>query len=205
MKLTEKLKPPADSRRFIPILPRSGLYMPRISDPHGYLGVSESGYQGFAKQFKETFHRLPRSARLKLVAFWQDLDAGRCAPSPEIYLTRAIGEYGGRNFAGVQAGIRLKFHPIVVRMPDAVLQDLIGHELAHVFQWATGELTSDMDGYDEGACEEDADWRMERWGFDPDSIDDWAEQDGLPEFAGLSSSGHDRYAPRFVPMHGHAD
>jgi hypothetical protein len=68
---------------------------------------------------------------------------------------------------------------IVAAYPDNLVRDLIAHELAHVYQWA---LCGESEDYDNPlADEEDADWLMQRWGFDPDAINDWDRDHGLVE------------------------
>ena len=78
-------------------------------------------------------------------------------------------------------------------MPDDVIQDLIAHELAHGLQDADGirctRVYSDgravyvsKDGSYFGCrieIEEDADYTILGWGFDPDSIDRWALEVGI--------------------------
>jgi hypothetical protein len=68
---------------------------------------------------------------------------------------------------------------IVAVYPDNVVRDLIAHELAHVYQSALGGESED---YDNPLCvEDDADWLMQLWGFDPVAIDDWDREHGLGE------------------------
>jgi len=59
-------------------------------------------------------------------------------------------------------------------MPDAVVHDLVAHELAHVFQVAS-------DNWPDDPCEReaDADEQMEARGFSADDIDDWAVAAGI--------------------------
>jgi hypothetical protein len=67
---------------------------------------------------------------------------------------------------------------IVAAYPDEQVQDLIAHELAHVFQWASGwDLDDDDD--DATLVEEHADWLVEAWGFSSTAIDDWDRANGL--------------------------
>jgi hypothetical protein len=62
----------------------------------------------------------------------------------------------------------------VVVYPDALVRDLIAHELAHVVQHAIGQ-----EFYDQFEAEEDADWRVEDWGFSATAMDDWDRAHGL--------------------------
>jgi hypothetical protein len=79
-------------------------------------------------------------------------------------------------------------------MPDDILESLIAHELAHVYQWAIGKFSTltenDIDwnarGHfkhlvkqwigDEGRVELHADQTMSRWGFDPLDVHAWLFQ-----------------------------
>jgi hypothetical protein len=78
-------------------------------------------------------------------------------------------------------------------MPDDVVQDLVGHELAHGVQFARGireRKCSDgqavyvlEDGSlfgDTDKMELDADTMIRSWGFDPDSVYRWAAAAGIP-------------------------
>ena len=71
------------------------------------------------------------------------------------------------------------FHgPSVDSMPPETVQDVIAHELAHVFQWATHDLEYVLN-WDSGDCELDADETIEDWGFKADSVDEWAAHLGI--------------------------
>jgi hypothetical protein len=91
-------------------------------------------------------------------------------------------------------GHRFQFRSKYVdKMPDDVVQDLIAHELTHGLQSALGIhcIRKYADGradfaYRDGTyfggkleIEEDDDFRMELWGFDPWSIDRWMLAAGI--------------------------
>jgi len=62
-----------------------------------------------------------------------------------------------------RSGCRLRFWSrIVAAMPDALVCDLIAHELAHVFQWVSGWNLIEEDSY---AVEVHADTLVKLWGF----------------------------------------
>jgi hypothetical protein len=65
---------------------------------------------------------------------------------------------------------------IVAAYPDGLVQDLIAHELAHVYQAACG---LDLATADPCTCEEDADRQMEWWRFDPSAMDEWDREHGV--------------------------
>jgi len=60
-------------------------------------------------------------------------------------------------------------------MPAVHVQELIAHELAHVFQFAIGEPPSGDGTLPRGSDDAEmvADEIMEDWGFDPYAMDDW--------------------------------
>jgi hypothetical protein len=70
-------------------------------------------------------------------------------------------------------GTEIRFHAEhVADMPDAVLNVLVAHELAHVFQHATDRI-NDL-GADE--VENDVDVVLESWAFDPAVVRKWASK-----------------------------
>ena len=65
---------------------------------------------------------------------------------------------------------------IVAVYPDSLVQDLIAHELAHVWQAACGWDLLTASAYE---AEEDADFVMESWGFHATAMDEWDCQNGI--------------------------
>jgi hypothetical protein len=109
------------------------------------------------------------------------------------------GRVRGRGLRGDMAvcsrsGCRLRFWSrIVAAMPDDLVCDLIAHELAHVFQWASGWNLIEEDSY---SVEEHADSLVELWGFSSDAIDEWARAEGITnvvDLDGLSPRQRRRY------------
>jgi hypothetical protein len=90
-----------------------------------------------------------------------------------------------------RSGCRIRFWSrIVAAMPDALVCDLIAHELAHVFQWASGRnLSEEVDTY---TVEENADWLVERWGFSSHAIDEWERAKGITKVVDLDANQHHR-------------
>lgn len=80
----------------------------------------------------------------------------------------------------------MRFHaPFVDQLPDKILGDLIAHEIAHVYQFAVGPERLFGPGVLEptrGQYEEDADRIMLDWGFDLESVDRWADEQGLVKY-----------------------
>ena len=88
-----------------------------------------------------------------------------------------------------RSGCQLRFWSrIVAAMPDALVCDLIAHELAHVYQWGIGWRLIEDDKY---IVEEDADCLVEHWGFSANGIDEWARAKGITKVIDL-----DKLSPR---------
>jgi hypothetical protein len=79
-------------------------------------------------------------------------------------------------------GHSLKFcAPFVRALPDPVVQDLVAHELAHVYQAACGmELISDPTVMASVMLEWEADELVLDWGFDVYALDEWLERVPVP-------------------------
>lgn len=93
---------------------------------------------------------------------------------------RTESEHRGELGAVFAHGHMLRFHaPMVDRIPDNLVCDLIAHELAHVWQYSIG--LQERFGYepDNGEVEEDADEIMGVWGFDATAMDIWATEQGI--------------------------
>jgi len=145
-----------------------------------YLRAYASGGARFAHLFRETWDRLPLNARRAILKLWKSNDVR----STGVLLSPDI-EYAS-DWSGKEPGdvgyVRCGGHIIrfasrrVEKMPDDVVQDLIAHELAHVYQWASGEDMHVLDSFD---IEYFADEIMDYWGFDPESIDRWGLETGV--------------------------
>ena len=69
------------------------------------------------------------------------------------------------------------------RYPDDLVCDLIAHELAHVEQWALGWQVDAEPVYD---VEEDADFRVEWWGFSATAMDAFDLANGITRVIDVS-------------------
>jgi len=110
-------------------------------------------------------------------------DDGDC-PVPEG--EHRVGVFGSCS----RTGYVINFYaPRVREMPDDVVMDLAAHELAHVWQHARGITINDdadqphaeLDGEYWGSfadLEQDADWAVQDWGFNPDGVGELAEARG---------------------------
>lgn len=147
----------------------------------------------FAGLFRETWRRLPLWARRRVLSHWRTPCPLLFFPGPLIELLPDWSRRERRTLAEVSYdGYKLRFRSVTFdAMPDGVACDLIAHELAHVLQEArgirVGRVTRGVptyvraDGSEFGGpyeIEEDADLTMSHWGFDHDSIDEWARATG---------------------------
>lgn len=165
---------------FLPIVPTSRLWLPK-------LGVGDD--EGFASIFRDTWRQIDIRARRLMVAHWrkgQPRYAIQGLWSPTIHLTRSweFSRWDWRKPKDLGAcgsgGHSLYFYaPVVDAMPTKHVQELVAHELAHVVQYATGDLPRSGSMMDRtiprifDAIENIADEYMEWWGFDADAMDDW--------------------------------
>lgn len=165
----------ADNYEFLPILPSSRLWLPR-------LGIGDD--ERFAGIFRDTWKSIPLRARRLIVKLWRQCPLRRLQGlwSPMVALSDywEFSEWSGRepkDFGGCGCGGHSLyfFAPIVDAMPVQHVGELIAHELAHAVQFASGDFPqtdrSKHRWFDD--TEIIADEIMHQWGFDPDAIDDW--------------------------------
>jgi hypothetical protein len=159
----------------------------------------------FIDQFRRTWKRFPLWARRRILRHWRRLSAGQWQPpgyNPYACAElvhgwsdgpiRAVGdgvikpgdakEHWGPYAAVNGNGRILRFHaPRFDIMPDDIAQDLIGHELIHVLQFAEGYMHWFGTAHPSpGEIEQRTDEAMgDCFGFDPESVDRWAARVGL--------------------------
>jgi hypothetical protein len=141
----------------------------------------EVGGERFARLFRETWGRLPRYARRRILRVWRGLLAwgSPLAEAPRIELvdawTAAEGERDpsvaqvARQGAGARLlAMQLRFRAAAIeRLPDALVMAAIAHELAHVeIRWRA----PCQDGWWE---EELVRQTVAGWGFDQEGVDAW--------------------------------
>jgi hypothetical protein len=161
-----------------------------------YLEVSAGDGPRFAKLFRTTWKRLPLWSRRLLLKYWTwGVPCFGVLFRPRIELTdspilnqQVVG-------ATLLRGNEIKFRARHVdRMPDAVVQVLIAHELVHVVLIADGidsaqgypssgrvifKARRDNEGRSRFEIEQEVDDFVAELGFDPDSVQKWALSTGL--------------------------
>ncbi len=180
------IRPRLRSPRLIRLVPRQPLFLNAING-NGPL---------FATRFLQTWRRIPLRARRRWLKFWRTEDSMKSLVpfSPHIELIEDWSHDGKKPPFGVVSrdGHMLRFcSKYFDQMPDNVACDVIAHELAHVSQNVSGSQIRVADngsiyfeypdGYKStlGEEEEEADSRMDWWGFDPESVDRWALEAGI--------------------------
>jgi hypothetical protein len=205
--VANEIRPAIRRGRCLPLLPRHRVY----------LRVDAGDGPAFARLFRATWDRLPLGARRRILGYWRGDLSGLMPLSPSVELGRGWPDMGRKDLAMVSRhGHRMRFRSSVIRAMskgkrEGVAQDLIAHELAHVYQSARGIRCGTMspEGYpqyfDAGGAywggaieiEDDADWQMDRWGFDAESIDRWSLETGRSRVVEVESL-YDPRARKFL-------
>ena len=161
---------------FIPIVPRSGLYLQRYG---------EAQETRFAGLFRDTWRRLPLWARRSMLKQWRRRSPTEVVGAPPGFVwhtpTIQCVEWSenlwmddGANALGAcgLAGTSLTFwSKAVAVMPDSIVCELIAHELGHVFLRAAGVP---LDNFTEEFEVEELLYHS--WGCDPDARDKWKHE-----------------------------
>lgn len=170
--------PPPDHFRRIR---KNGYY--RLGRQPLWLFAPHGDGERFARLWDETWRRLPLAVRRAIRRHWRSPKAIGYgviqSPLIELLDDWVVREEGGLG-AVFRGGHQVRFAAEAVdAAPDDVVQDLIAHELAHVHQWAVGEmelLLADSEDPDFNYSEIElwADERVLEWGFSVTSIDEWS-------------------------------
>lgn len=169
------------------LLPRHKVYL---------LVAAGDGFR-FAKNFRETWRRIPLWGRRRILRHWRAEHPGEPVIKPCIRLCegwerRPLSKgLAGLKATVLQEGCELCFwSQIVEAYPDPLVQDLIAHELAHVVQLTMGFSWVGEDPFE---VEEHADGLIEQWGFDVHAMDEWDEKNCVtPDFSKLSKAKRKR-------------
>lgn len=162
--------------KYLPIIPASGLWLLK-------LGIGND--ERFAQIFRDTWRQIPLKARRLIVKFWRRNTPPWAATglrSPTIQLTdywefseRSWRQKNELGICGLDGHGLFFYGPVVDKMPQRHVEELIAHELAHVVQSATdGPPHTDRTIariFD--TTENIADEYMEGWGFDSEAMDEW--------------------------------
>ncbi|MBE7464241.1 MAG: hypothetical protein HS116_12250 [Planctomycetes bacterium] len=126
------------------------------------LSVFSEGVGGpeFVREFRQCWKQIPLSSRRAIVRHWKS-----SARLPLFELSNMWAD-SEKSFAQVsQKGMELKFsQKDILFLPSGVMQWVIAHELAHVYQKSIGRKPG---GSSDRENERDADRIAKEWGFDP--------------------------------------
>ena len=171
--------------------------------------VAGTGGGRFVALFQLAWTRIPLYARRAVLKYWREGlgPAIPCPPpdSPNIVLTdvpiRLTKTRGAMNSIDPELWAKVScnghemtfWSPVINHMPDHLVQDLVAHELAHVFQFARDDSVRrrGMGGGGIRYCtwqspiviEVEANEIAEDWGFNSSAMDEWAPTAGPMESA----------------------
>jgi len=143
---------------------------------------SEKQGARFAAVFRDTWQRLPLSARRALLAHWRapDVFCFDSRRSPRVAIVHYLSRVDDPDVMGV---CRLKGHEFqfqvgaVAALPDEHLATLIAHELCHGYLAAKKHPDADGSEWEENLVQE---INGIEWGFDEDALDDYCDAIGRP-------------------------
>ena len=130
---------------------------------------NDGNRQRFADVFRTAWLAIPGADQQPMVVWWHAGFAGD--PSPVVQL---LANY--HMAAAAEAfGHHLNFNSEVCdQMPNAILADLIGHELGHVFHFARLGSFANTLGATHQQRETEADNTANAWGFNMADLRAWA-------------------------------
>ena len=164
------------SKNFSVLWPRPPL---RLFAPSG-------GAERFTRLFRETWLSIGLGDRRRMLAYWTS-QRKHCGPLwPRVELLEFWDGTRVRGLGGLKAGVYLRGFELRFRTkmvdayPDDLVRNLIAHELAHVWQYATDNFAPEGP-YAAVDYEEIADEVTHFWGFAP-----------MPWMIGTKSTGWSR-------------
>lgn len=146
--------------------------------------VGDSDGERFAEVFAATWSGIPGVWRDRILSHWRK---GRARakggmPIPMIVLhNESLDHYhdGGRHrgntggHVAVEGWVMRFLGPLFDRIPAELAAGIIAHELAHVAQWAIGDMDRNADG--EWHEIQASEWAR-AWGFPVEEIDIWTHR-----------------------------
>lgn len=145
----------------------------------------------FANLFREAWNRVPSTNRFFLTRYWEHrgyshgLVCGESHSSPRIELVSGWRDRDNIDMKWNQAiageifacGYLMRFcAPLIDVMPPDIVQDVVGHQLAHCWQYADSVVQNTFRWWDLANLETEAAQVMRSWGFNPGSLAQWFAQ-----------------------------
>lgn len=152
--------------------------------------VHDGDWQRFARLFLRVWNRLPPDATRKIREFWRSADLPRlpgqivdggcveCASDGQVTASCRADQSRGRHVEHSAGFVDLAGTVLVFNathcdaMPEEVVEVLVAHELAHVWQFAT-DYGNKETSYDE--IESHANGLVDSWGFDLTLLMKWRD------------------------------
>ena len=130
---------------------------------------NDGNRQRFVDVFRAAWLTIPVADQQRMVTWWQAGFAGQSSPQVQLLANYQLA-------AAVEAfGHHLNFNSQTCDlMPDAILADLIGHELAHVWHFARPGSFANTIGASHQQRENEADATADGWGFSMANLRPWA-------------------------------
>jgi hypothetical protein len=122
--------------------------------------VDLSVRRAFVETWGRTWAKLPADVRTAIAALWRSPAMRAAWGDPTVRLVTSLPhEWAHVTDHGMTMRVRLD----VLGRDDAWLSSLLAHELAHVWQAATGPVGASVT--DDARDEHDVDWLLFAWGF----------------------------------------
>lgn len=169
---------------YLPIVPSSRLWLAARGD---------GNRPRFAGLFAATWRQIPLWGRRACVKHWREdpfpFQQGLWSPLIELAADWELSDRCWRQpkdmgVCGRNAHSLYFYQPLVDALPPQHVSELIAHELAHVVQYAKGWIErNSVDAPNDRSTprlfddnEIAADEIMEEWGFNPDGLEEWVDQ-----------------------------
>lgn len=118
--------------------------------------------QRFVRVWEDVWRRLPPDVRTAITAHWRSPTMRAEWGDPSVRLVTSLPT----EWAHVtDSGMTMRVALAALMRDGDWLSSLLAHELAHVWQAATGPVSARVD--DDARDESDVDWLLWQWGFAP--------------------------------------
>jgi len=118
--------------------------------------------RAFVEMWGRTWARLPRDVQRTITAHWRSPAMRAAWGDPSVRLVRSLPNEWGHC---TDHGMTLRLALAALTRDGEWVSSLLAHELAHVWQAATGPVGASVT--DDARDEHDVDWLLFAWGFAP--------------------------------------
>jgi hypothetical protein len=161
-----------DSSNFLNAKNMGGEYFVIDRNAHLFLArVGDGSREALANSVQEVWNAIPdAAAKRDMQAFWEKGAAGE-PWAPKIEMTKKYEKCAGYFTMG--RALMFNSQAVDMMVHDGILNDVIGHELAHAWQHTQKGSVLLRDGATEKEIEDDADAIATGWGFDMPRMRQW--------------------------------